>query len=332
MIFALFLLSVIVTLLINPDTATFIWTNATDILGNPMYIFWLCSFSVFMFSGCVEDVEKLSETMEKMAYTTIGLNLLHYVVALAKNHYPEYMTFSYNILFSTTLMIILTMQRFSWPRAIAGVVGAVLIFIAGCRGALVGLLVSVFAYDLLGRKHRTIKWMISRAMLAGLAVLLVINWNMMLMLVASLLESLDISSRTIYMLLEENILDDSGRSALQNKIWQEMTVLGHGLYADRITLDGTYAHNILLELLFDYGILFGSVLSVLWISVIITGVMKSSMEYRHLICALLSVGCIKLFLSGSFLNQEPGVYLLLGLCMNGLVVKKDNCKRKGSVY
>lgn len=328
---AFFLLSVLVTLLISPESKEHMWTTSADILGNPTYVFWLCSYSLFLFSGCVEDVEMLKGTLEKMAYVTVGLSLLYYIASVSNNSVPEYMTFSYNMLFSVALLIILWMQKFRWPRMIAGVVGAVLIFVAGCRGALGGLLVSVFVYDLLRGKTRTQKQRLRRFLLILLALLAIIFWHSILESVASLLDSLDISSRTIRLMLEESLLDDSGRGYLLAAATQKLSVFGYGLYGDRLALNGTYVHNVFVELLLDYGLIFGSVLALLWILVILAGVTRTPTEYRLLICALLSVGCIKLFFSGSFLNQEPGVFLLLGVCLSGLRAKKERQKKAESL-
>lgn len=327
---AFFLLSVLVTLLISQESKAYLWTSFADILRNPTYVFWLYSFSLFLFSGCVEDVQMLKNMLEKLAYATVGLSLLYYIASVSNDDAPEYMTFSYNMLFSVTLLIILWIQKFSWPRMIIGVVGAVLIFIAGCRGALLGLLISVVAYDWFGGSTRTQKQRLSRMLLVLLGLLAIIFWRNILEAIASILDSLDISSRTIYLLLEDAFLEDSGRSQLLDTAVQKFSVVGHGLYGDRLALNGTYIHNVFVELVFDYGMILGAGLALLWIIVILVGATGTPAEYRLLICALLSVGCVKLFFSGSFLNQEPGVYLLLGLCLNGMRARKEHLRAENS--
>lgn len=327
---AFFLLSVLMTLLFSPESKAYIWTSFADILGNPTYVFWLYSFTLFLFSGCVEDVQMLKNMLEKLAYVTVGLSLLYYIATVSNGGAPQYMTFSYNMLFSVTLLIILWIQKFSWPRMITGVVGAVMIFIAGCRGALLGLLISVIIYDWFGGSTRTQKQRLSRALLVLLGLLAIIFWRNILEAIASILDSLDIPSRTIYLLLEDAFLEDSGRSHLLDTAVQKFSVVGHGLYGDRLALNGTYIHNMFVELVFDYGMILGAGLALLWIIVLLVGATRTPAEYRLLICALLSVGCVKLFFSGSFLNQEPGVYLLLGMCLTGMRARKERLGAKST--
>jgi hypothetical protein len=232
------------------------------------------------------------------------------------------MTFSYNILFSVALLFALNTCCFSWKRAVLAISGMILIFIAGCRGALVGLLVSVLACFLFGEKSRNQKYAVIAIASVGLIIALFVDWYSMLESIASLLDSFGVSSRTIRMIMEESFLEDSGRGDLRNTVLSELDILGKGLYGDRIALNGTYVHNIFFELMFDYGILFGGILFVAWAGTVVRCVFKVSGVSKVLICALLSGGFVKMFLSGSFLNQEPAVFLLLGICLNCIYANK----------
>lgn len=320
MVFMLFLVSWLATLL-YPENPKYMWTSLTDFFENPTYIFWLFSFTLFLFSGCIDDVKQLTEVLEKVAYITVSLCLLYYVVAVAEESPPEYMSFSYSMQFSVALLAVLVQQKFTWKRMIFSIVGGVLILIAGCRGAMLGLLVSLFAYDWFSGKRRTQKEVLLRAGLVLLAVLMLISWRSVLETIAKILEELKISSRTIELLLEESLLDDSGRGTLTSAVSGKLSLFGYGLFGDRAVLNGSYVHNIVFEVLLDYGVLLGAVLLIVWLVLVIHGITGSKSEYRVLICALAASGFVKMFLSSSYLHWEPAFWLLVGLCIDNVCRK-----------
>ena len=107
----------------------------------------------------------------------------------------------------------------------------------------------------------------------------------------------------------------------------QVDLLGHGLWGDRVILNGRYPHNIIAEILIDYGWILGSGILILLICIILRGLHKANVLMSIVLCSLLSTGIVKLLLSGSFVNQEPAFYVLIGLCVNSYTnscIKKDD--------
>lgn len=315
----------------NWDNAQYMWTRWDDILQNPAYVFWIFSFSAFLFSDNLHNMEMFIKTIERFSYVSIILALMQYLTALANETIPEYMTFSYNILMQTAFLIILNFKKANWHRLVVSIVGAVLIMIAGCRGALVGLLISVVVYYVLAMNKISAKRTVALILAALVFFVLIVFWESILNGLANLLDAMNIPSRTVTLLVSESFFEDSGRQEIRSRALENMSILGHGLYGDRVLLYGSYVHNIVIEILLDYGLFFGAGIIIALVVAIWKGLTGASGDYRLVISALLSVGVVKLLFSGSYLNQEPGFYLLLGLCLNSIRaknrgrVKSENC-------
>ena len=100
----------------------------------------------------------------------------------------------------------------------------------------------------------------------------------------------------------------------------------------RILANGFYAHNIFIEIFVHYGIIFGIVLTCILVSIILAGLFRTSRTKSVVTFTLLSAGFLKLLFSGSYLNQEPAFYALLGLCVSTLSKQKKVVETKKSKY
>lgn len=90
---------------------------------------------------------------------------------------------------------------------------------------------------------------------------------------------------------------------------------GYGLGADRYYLNGSYAHNIAIEIIFDFGIILGFIVMVFIIHSIIKLMAIEDYYYRSISLSLIfSMGLFKLILSSSFL-EETSFFVLMGLAL-----------------
>ena len=307
----------------DQGNSRYMWTRFGDLLYNPAYTFWLFSFSAFLMSDHVQDMELLSEIMEKFSYAAIFLAALQYFVALRHQAVPQYMTFSYNILFSVAYLLVLYINQAGRMRLIAGLLGGVLIFFAGCRGALIGLIVSVVLALMFGSSRMSARRAGFTAAIAILGVVILMFGQEIASGLVTLLDRLNIESRTVEKIVSESFLDDSGRSGLIEKCLEDLNAFGWGLYGDRARLGGSYPHNISIEILVDFGLFFGPSLLAVLLVVIVGGFRNAQGHRKAMICALISTGAIKLLFTGSFLNREPSFYLLIGLCLDSLRAKRE---------
>lgn len=123
-----------------------------------------------------------------------------------------------------------------------------------------------------------------------------------------LMERMGLESRTLTKLLSGDITDDSERKM----IWALMAAaifnsfpFGRGIGADRLLLgramrDGLYAHNFILELCLDYGLVLGSII-VFWIIRMVYNSLRNieSEEWSELIVPFLVPSVLSLLTSAS---------------------------------
>ena len=306
-------------LVFHSQNMKYMWTTASDLLENPTYIFVFYALIGYFVSRRLKNITVFISILEKFAvFTVMVLAFRFFVGVIFKSTVPEYMTFSYNLLFPTTFLLLFSIRDFKWYRVVTAILGSVLIFIAGCRGALLSLIISTLLYVFFfGKIPRKNKYRVT-AVFMILLIIVVFFYEPILVLLNGKLSGIGINSRTIAMLLTSTFSDDSGRENIIEHVVKNFNVFGYGLWGDRVLLNGMYAHNMVIELLCDFGLIVGSILLVVFISILVKGLKYSDEQMSVILCALVSVGVIKLLFSGSFLNQEPGVYVLIGLCINSI--------------
>ena len=132
-----------------------------------------------------------------------------------------------------------------------------------------------------------------------------------------------INSRTLTQLLNQTFFDDSGRSTIQETVIANIGLLPKGLYYDRIVANGSYTHNLFLEILLEYGYLLGGAI-IAWLCFrMIKSVfsIKGDTAASVFMYSLVGSGFFKLMFSSSYLLNEPGFWLLIGLMQNPYVFR-----------
>ena len=325
-----FFVSYIVTLVFFPQNVEYMWTTADDLLTNPTYILLFYGIFGFIVSFYLKDMELFIAIFEKFSVVTVALLAIRFFMGfIISSSVPEYMTFSYNLLLPTTFVLLLCIKEFKLYRVAIAILGICLIFVAGCRGALFGAVFSTFIYIFFfGKLDKNIKYR-TTILLITLLLIALFFYDPILQVVSSKLTGIGLNSRTLEMLLNSSITDDSSRGNILQNTMSQIDLLGHGLWGDRVILNGRYPHNIIAEILMDYGWILGSGILILVTYILLRGLNKADEFKIIVLCSLLSSGIIKLSFSGSFLGQEPAFYVLIALCVNeiGRTEKATHCKK-----
>lgn len=311
------IISFMLSISLNPITP-YVWTSFGDIVENPMYLFLFYGFLGLYLAQYLKDMDLLCSYLDKFTLATIMLALVQYMIALQSDLPPQYMVFSYNLLFPATYFSLRCMSNFGLKRLLGTAIGAGLILIAGCRGALVCYMVAILLYVIFSGGVFRIQKVISILLLLLAIVVISIFWDEILDVAIKLLESMNIDSRTLTMLSEQSFFDDSGRADIQKTIRDNIGFLPKGLYYDRIAANGSYAHNLFLELAIQYGILLGGLIIVWLCYHVVQSVFAVSKNptARVVLYSLIASGLMRLMFSGSYLLNEPGFWLLIGLMLN----------------
>lgn len=138
-------------------------------------------------------------------------------------------------------------------------------------------------------------------------------------------------SRTVQNLINGTISDDNGREELYliaiNMIKQNGLIgLGYGAYGDRYVIRQAYiwvgyCHNIILELMIDYGFIAGLILTI----TIVANVLKMlftniEQDWKYLFLIFFIPSC-KLLLSGSYWYSES-FFAAIAVCVSYKLYKK----------
>lgn len=236
--------------------------------------------------------------------TVFGLRLL-------TGGYDTEDTYFMNFGFLLLLPVIVLFLENTWYSILLSILFFLLIVVFGSRGPLIS--VAAFTGYYIVRKKEYI-------LLIVIAILFVAGYSAF----SSYLDSMGISSRTIQMFLSGDMMDETGRGEIRNILLKginENPIIGNGLFGDRALTKG-YAHNFFLEVICDFGYVFGGIL-LLWLLYEIVYVTFYLRGYhKDIFVAMLCVLFLPLMTSGSYL-QEPNFFIFIGL----LVIMKKQIRR-----
>lgn len=170
------------------------------------------------------------------------------------------------------------------------------------------------------RKSKTKKYLIVISGFLGAGLLA--NSEEIIYNSAIFLQQKGFQSRMITMVINKRINNDSGRSNIYEAVLSDIKnfkLFGNGIYGDRKVIQESlgiqnYSHNFFLEIMSDFGILFGVIIFVaLIISIVRVFLDRDKMSEKKLLWKVLwiSVGITPLIFSMSFLQWAP-FWIMLG--------------------
>ncbi len=273
--------------------------------------------------GFAWDTDDVMNVLYKISGLTIFFSIIYTLfigdaMSAVDAQYSGDMDFAYRLLPHICLVAYYALAKANFFNIAGSAAGAILLFSLGTRGAVLCLVIflALIVFLLLKSKNRII-FITATAVVA--AILLTGN-RLLLILTAiePVLQRLGLSNRIIDQIREGVIFESVGRSNIQSILMNSLTnheLFGYGIFGDRI-LTNSYAHNFVLELMVDFGVLVGVILFVALIILIIKKyAVCTSGEQRAFLILLFCTSVVSLMLSGSYLT-EPKLFLLIGICMN----------------
>jgi len=242
------------------------------------------------------------------------------------------MDFSYKLL--PAVLVVVSGMFYNKKKALSiilGVAAIVTVILQGTRGPV--LCIGIFLIIMLVKRFGILK--LIPAIIALLALVIAFSssevYETTMTSIAEFVEDMGMSPRFIEMFLEEELADDNGRQELYDAVLAEIgehPFKFRGLYADREILNpitgsnNSYVHNILYELIIDFGAFFGVVIFLAVIISTLVAIIKTNMEKLYLVNLLAMSGFVMLFVSGSFADDYY-IYVLMGVvCQAKLSGKK----------
>ena len=299
----------------------YMFTEWTDFAGNPAYLLFAFSLPGYVFMRYVTDYERMVEMFRYFSLIVVFCSLGSFVLMIVRNVQPEYMSFSYNLLFGAIFSSVFYIEKRKVLSLIAAIIGIILIFLAGARGPLACCFVSLVICFLLSKATVAKKFVIV-FLLISIGVIVMLFWEQILLALKNAVDSLGISSRTVDLLLNGDFFSDSSRGEIQRKIIDGFTLFGKGLYGDRAIGENHYSHNLIIELISQWGYLCGTMIIAVLGILIYKGFRTKDPNLRLLIVAFFPASIVKLMFSESYLLHNAVFFVLVAACVNALEVKE----------
>lgn len=329
LLWLLVIIGVLISYLSYPSIKEFILGEELDPLNSWIIYAPLFLLPMSLAASKCSDWRLILRILYPLSIITILTGLLsYYLVVIVAGQFFEvnYMSFSYNMLLSFCCVITYGVINRSWIAIIVGIAAFFAMFLFGSRGATVWSLVfaAVFLYERLKSK----KHLVWGVVIAAIAVLFVVSHFASFSESAiSIMDENNTRSRVLTKITEGEFDQSEGRDninkVIKAAVW-ENPILGGGFFADRHYLKQSgltgYAHNILNELMCDFGIFFGPLI-LLFLLVRVYKLYKAPNEdFHRILLILLPNGFFELFISGSFLTNLC-FWCLVGMMFNNYIKK-----------
>ncbi len=319
LIVGLYLIAVMISIAMNP--------RLESILGVTLSKFLTCLGGYYLFSQC-----DISRSLDRMTPYCAILILPYCALILSStsiDHYnnSEYFGISYGIVLQVCLLLL--NNKHNIIILLSGILGTCVIIFAGARGAFLCVVVAAalaLVFDLLkAGRHGRVLYILATMVVA--AMIISLSDEMMVWL-----QNLMPESRTLARLTSENYGYDSSRLTMYQTLWDAIArdpFQYRGVLSDRLvganvwshvmlsgdgSLAGTYAHNIFFEVLYQNGVLLGSLILVGLIYGLVHAYRfansKEGSQELRLLAILLGCGIAQLMVSSSYLINMHFWYLL----------------------
>lgn len=321
--------TLIASALLFKENSVFITNQASFIL-----------FSVFpiYFLGLCYDHKSLKTILFWASLTGVASAYAYqiYLLLIGRTLLTDNMGASYSILPSVLYLLYWAFDQKKLKFWILSALGVILSLSYGTRGPAFIILVyfTICAiYRLLKNKHSRFRFVaILALMLLFFGIVFADAHVKIAILFSDLFDQWGFSTRIFDFFLSGDIVNTTGRDVLYSATIEailDQPIFGYGLMGDRVLLDGSYVHNIFLEILCHFGVIFGALVLMLFILPPVIAVKRQpNKDYAFF---LLMIGCmvfLKLMGSSSYI-QEPYLFLLLGMCVHSLREQKSFFKMNG---
>ena len=303
----------ILNFLLFPDNA--------ETLEENLPVFLLYTFPLY-YVGLSLDFQKIYPWLYKLSLVTIVAFTIYKLfinepMDETQSLYQGDMWGSYNFLPHVGVVAMRMLKKPNILNVSLSVIGIFMIAFLGSRGPLFCILLMIALYLFMFKKYK--HPVLVKVSFLCLAALVLIGLDAIMLFLYDLSDNLGLSIRIFEKYFDGGLTDSTGRDNIQEALFaliQENPIVGHGLFAD-ITATGSYAHNIVIELWVEFGLLLGTGIFIWLTCIIIKPILKWRQlhDWGLLILPLFVSGFVKLFLSGSYLN-EIYLFLLLGICVN----------------
>lgn len=309
--------SFVLSWLMHPENKRFLFTSWLDYSKNPLYAVFLYSVPGYYFVRRLQNYDYFRKIMAGFSYAVVSMAVAVYFTA-KDSAAMQYMTFSYNMLTQLLFLCLYPPKKRNLLHYAVVAAGLFVFIVGGARGAMISFFLTL-GLSFFIRNKGTKKNVLICLALVAVGIAFAFLKNSLFLFIADLLERFSVDSRTFEFLIKGELFNDSHRMKLYSKTVANIGFFGAGVMSDRMLLNDIYPHNLFLELWYQNGWILGSVLIAGICTCLALALRKKNRPELPFVIMLLPCGFLKLMLTGSYLNQEPAFYVLMGLCVNSIL-------------
>lgn len=297
-------------------------TPYSEMLDISFWFFLICLPSMFYILA-LEDRKILLELMLRSKYLQSFMGIILGIYIVSKDFHYD-MVFSYLLIVPVILLLhefIFIKKRIS-DLLIVLVISFFIIAI-GSRGPLISIYIYIVLALLYSNKTeaKNLKNIILLVIVVSLSLIILFNYMRILEQLELFLSKIGIISRTIFLLKGEYHDISTGRYDFYTIIFNKLTespFIGFGIGGDRVLLDGTYPHNIFLEILTNFGWLAGIPICLMFTSISVQGFFRKNKEHdKQLWIMFFCIGFVPILMSGSYWTSYL-FWMFIGICLVNL--------------
>ena len=296
--------------------------------SNILTIFGLC-IPLLLLSFCHISVGTLYRYMYRYSAVSVGLFVLLMILQIFfVQSKLNYMTVAYNALPGIAVLFYDSRENHRSLSTVLWLFGFAGILLGGCRGALLTLIVLIVLWEMRSLKKADSTTILKIAFVTVVLVIVILNLTSIAEALDDFLGGFGYSSRLISKLLGTSSDGDlfiySDRERIQQIFIENLDFFGHGILSDRLLAEGGYPHNIILEILYQFGYLYGfSLMLILLVFLVRSHYAARKSGESFLVFSwlvLLCTICVKLMFSASYLTDRT-FWMFLGLAVIPFYVK-----------
>lgn len=298
--------------------------NQENMIELIFQLFFMC-LPVFIYTLSLKNWSILKKVMKKASLIIFLFGFLSGIQILMNNEFAnDYsMALSYYMLLPTILFLDELLDRFSLKALFITCFSLLIILAIGSRGPILcnGIFI-IFKLIQPVSKLSFSKVMIYMSYFL-VAIFTILYFEKILLALDDFLSKFNIESRNISLFLND-YLHLSGRDRIYEKILTEIVqhpILGIGIAGDRRVADGNYAHNIILEIFLNFGVIIGLILLIAFIMWLLKLLFVKDMNVYNMMNIWISLGFVSLLFSGSYLS-DVNFWTLLGLMVSQLKMNR----------
>ncbi len=310
---AFVIIALLLTVLIYPQNVEYITYNYS-------YYIAFCIPAFFIGLSCNEFDDNMFRIIANVSCISIVASYVFTFMYVSKNStVVDELGQSYSVLLCTLMIGGYYFSKKKKIYLIMYLLGVIYALSLGSRGPIICVCVhSVLCLFFSSKLRLPNKIAISFAIfLVVMIVLKTSIYNDFLITVQRLLKQNNMSTRVIDFLLSgEYISHTSGRDEIYDQLFillRERPLVGYGLFGEWPFIHWN-AHELYLEVLFEYGYILGSILIIWYLFTVLSAYIKEKdISSKLFITALVSFVLVQGVMSYSHLRPE--LFLLLGFCI-----------------